>query len=124
MRVPTLLTAFILFAGVTAAAPIRPPRITDDPPLNGQTLAIGLNSDGALVVPGRAPLTKAEDVKLFLEVQIGRIKKVADANKEEFSAALALTADSQSAYARVADLLSLAQDLGFCKVTLRATTKE
>ena len=124
MRVPTLLTAFILFAGVTAAAPIGPPRITDDAPLNGQTLAIGLNSDGALVVPGRAPLTKAEDVKLFLEVQIGRIKKVADANKEEFSAALALTADSQSAYARVADLLSLAQDLGFCKVTLRATTKE
>ena len=123
MRAPYLLTVAVLFAGVSTAAPIRPPRVPDDPPLTGQTLAISLNSEGALVIPGRTPLTKAEDVKSFLEVQIGRIKNVADTNKEEFSPALTLSADSQSAYARVADLLNLAQDVGFRKITLRGTRK-
>src|SRR5262245_5017876 len=123
MRAPYVLTVAILFSGVSAAAPIRPPRVPDDPPLVGQTLAIALNSDGALVVPGRGPLKKSEDVQAFLAGQFDRIKKVAETNKEEFSPALALTADSQSAYARVTDLLNLAQDVGFRKVTLRATGK-
>jgi len=123
MRVLYLLTVAVLFAGVSAAAPIRPPRIADEPPLVGQTLALSLNADGALVVPGRAPLTKAEELKSFLEGQIGRIKKAAEANKEEFSPALALTANSQSAYARVLELLDLAEQTGFRKVSLKASKK-
>src|SRR6476469_8679052 len=123
MRAFLVLTLVVLFAGVSAAAPIRPPRVPDDPPLSGQTLAIALNPDGALVIPGRAPLTKAEGMKSFLEVQIGRIKKVADTNKEAFSPALTLSAHSQSAYARVAEFLNLAQDVGFRKVSLKASKK-
>jgi len=123
MRALFVLTVVVLFAGVGVAAPIRPPRVPDDPPLAGQTLTMALNSDGALVVPGRTPLTKAEEMKSFLEVQIGRIKKVAETNKEEFSPALTLSANSQNAYARVLELLDLAEQAGFRKVSLRASKK-
>jgi biopolymer transport protein ExbD len=123
MRASFVLTVALLFAAVASAAPIRPLRVADDPPLVGQTLSLTLNADGALVVPGRAPLTKAEELKSFLEVQIGRIKKAAEANKEEFSPALSLSANSQSAYARVLELLDLADQTGFRKITLKANKK-
>jgi biopolymer transport protein ExbD len=120
MRTSFIMTVVCLCAGVTAAAPIRKSSVPDDPPLDGQTLSVNVNTAGALVIPGRAPLSKAEDVKEFLTAQIARIKKVAETAKEEFAPALALGADSETQYARVVELLDLAKQAGFENVSLKA----
>ncbi|HKA06717.1 MAG TPA: hypothetical protein VKD71_05625 [Gemmataceae bacterium] len=123
MRISLVLAVVLLCGAVATAAPIRPPRVADEPPLVGQTLAVSLNDDGALVVPGRAPLTKAEDMKSFLESQIGRIKKVAEAKKVAFAPSLDLGADSGAAWARIVELLDLAQEAGFQNVRVKASKK-
>jgi biopolymer transport protein ExbD len=115
-----LLTIVFFDAAVAVAAPIRPPRVPDDPPLAGQTFAVSLNADGALVVPGRDPL-KPEDVKAFLVGQVARIKRIAATNNEEVEPALDLSADREMGYVRLAEFLDLAKQAGFQKVSLRAT---
>jgi biopolymer transport protein ExbD len=119
MRTSLAVTVVFLGAAVGAAAPIRPPRVPDDPPLAGQTLAVSLNLDGALVVPDRGPLNRAEDVKSFLKAQLARINKVAETNKEEFAPAMLLGADVRVPWTRVVEILDLAREVGFRDVSFK-----
>src|SRR5262245_742852 len=90
----------------------------------GEALVLNMDARGYLVVQGREqPLKYPREFTVYLRQEYADAKRLADARKEKFSAAVIIRAHRDVNYKHLYTLLSQCKEVGYRKLQLRAMTK-
>ena len=103
----------VVFGNHGGAAPALRPA----PPADGPTI-ISVSANGEIIPDGVMPLSKPEDLMVFLEAELIRQKAAAARQKVKSEPSVAIRAERQAKFAKVHEVISVAKQVGFQNISL------
>lgn len=114
----TLLTGALLVIGGWQPAAARADKVAEAPA--DLTLVVEVNAKGEVLVEGRAPLAKAEEVKKYLTDEYRRLKRLAGEKADRPEPACVVRAHKEATFDRAYGVMKQAKEVGFANVRLQA----
>lgn len=83
-------------------------------------LVVEMNAKGEVLVKGREPLTKPDEVTKYLAEEFRRLKRLAEEKANRTEPECVVRAHKEATFERVYGVMKQAKEVGFAKVSLRA----